>query len=149
MNQWKRCQVPNCLVQRGKRTGAGSGKSLPRPFFAFKTAARKHTIWRNPPNKPLPQGLSGSRGKKDPTGIVLNPGRVNATVIHPCSDSRVARIAVTADGFFNLKWVKNLTDGSCYTSASIWDDHPVCCWTSTRMNLNNRFLPVQAGSFCF
>ncbi len=56
------------------------------------------------------------------------PTSGTATVIRPCSGTRVARIAVTTDGSFNLEWVKNLTDGSSYTSGSLWVECSIDFW---------------------
>ena len=58
------------------------------------------------------------------------PASGTATVIRPCSGTRVARIAITTDGSFNLEWVKNLTDGSNYTSAAIWVECSIDFWTT-------------------
>mgnify|MGYP004733107137 CR=1 FL=1 len=51
-----------------------------------------------------------------------------ATVLKPCSGSRIARIAVLSNGTFQLEWVKNLSDGSNYTSASLWIECSIDFW---------------------
>lgn len=60
--------------------------------------------------------------------VGYRPTSGTATVIRPCSGTRVARIAVTTDGSFNLEWVKNISDGSSYTSASIWVECSIDFW---------------------
>lgn len=51
-----------------------------------------------------------------------------ATVLKPCSGARVARIAIYPDGSFRLEWVKNLSNGSSYTSASLWIECSIDFW---------------------
>lgn len=63
-----------------------------------------------------------------PEGYRPNAG--TATVIRPCSGSRVARVTVAPDGNFYIEWVKNLSDGSSYTSASIWVECSIDFWTT-------------------
>ena len=63
-----------------------------------------------------------------PQGYRPNAG--TATVIRPCSGSRVARVTVAPDGNFYIEWVKNLSDGSSYTSASIWVECSIDFWTT-------------------
>lgn len=58
------------------------------------------------------------------------PASGTATVIRPCSGTRVARIAVYANGTFYLEWVKNLTDGSNHTSSSLWVECSIDFWTT-------------------
>ena len=60
------------------------------------------------------------------------PGK-NVFSINACSGARVARIAVggsggTYAGKLCLEWVKNLSDGSNYTSAAIWVQCSIYYW---------------------
>ena len=63
-----------------------------------------------------------------PQGYRPNAG--TATVIRPCSGSRVARVTVAPDGNFYIEWVKNLSDGSSYASTSIWVECSIDFWTT-------------------
>lgn len=53
-----------------------------------------------------------------------------ATVLKPCSGSRVARIAIYSDGTFRLEWVKNISDASTYTSSTIWIECSMDFWVA-------------------
>ena len=81
--------------------------------------------------------VAGSVNVKPGVNITLftlpagyRPTSGTATVIRPCSGSRIARIAVTTSGAFNLEWVKNLSDGSYYTSDSLWVECSIDFWTT-------------------
>ena len=61
-----------------------------------------------------------------PTGY--RPSAGTATVINSCQGSCVARIAVYANGDFRLEWVANLSDGSFYTSGTVWVECSIDYW---------------------
>lgn len=55
------------------------------------------------------------------------PSRPNTTgnnyySIRPCGGARIARVYVKPDGELTLEWVRNLSDGSTYTSNAVWVD---------------------------
>lgn len=59
------------------------------------------------------------------------PAGTTATQLKPCSGSRVARIAIdSSNGNVVLEWVKNLKDGTSYTSAAIWIDCSIEFWVN-------------------
>lgn len=79
--------------------------------------------------------IAGSVNVTPGTDIVLcnipdgyRPATGTATVINPCQGSRIARIAVYANGNFRLEWVKNLSDGSNYTSGPVWVECSIDYW---------------------
>ena len=81
--------------------------------------------------------LCGMLRNRDASAMIFR--RVAATLresvyaMNACSGSRIARIAVSGTseataGQLVLHWVKNLTDGSSYTSAAIWIQCSMMYW---------------------
>ena len=79
--------------------------------------------------------IAGSVNVTPGSNIVLcnipagyRPSAGTATVINSCQGSCVARIAVYANGDFRLEWVANLSDGSFYTSGTVWVECSIDYW---------------------
>ena len=84
--------------------------------------------------------VDGSINVKPGSGYVaianLPSGYTPVSSVHSlnaCSGSRIARIGVsgpteTPPGQLVLHWVKNLSDGSNYTSAAIWIQCSIMYW---------------------